>query len=63
MTEQKFYDYLYDSTEDSGRVTSNIEKLQSEGWLVMRFQVYERNHFTRIAVLFEKNNYSNPEIK
>ena len=63
MMEQKFYDYLYDSVEDGERVSSNIEKLLSEGWLIKHFHVYERNHYARIAVLFEKNNNSNPETK
>lgn len=63
MTEQKFYDYLYNSTEDSERVASNIEILRSEGWLVKHFQVYNRNHFTRMSVLFEKNNCPKPEIQ
>lgn len=63
MTEQKFYDYIYDGTEDRERVASNIEKLLNEGWFIKQFQVYERNHFTRMFVLFEKNNYSKPEIK
>ena len=58
MTEQKFCDYLYDSTEDGERVASNIEKLLSEGWLIKHFQVYERNHCIRNVVLFEKNNNS-----
>ena len=63
MTEQKFYDYIYDSMEDSERAASNIQKLLSEGWLIKHFQVYDRNHFTRMSVLFEKNNCPSPEIK
>lgn len=63
MTEQKFYDYIYDSMEDSERAASNIQELLSEGWLIKHFQVYDRKHFTRMSVLFEKNNCPNPEIK
>lgn len=63
MTEQKFYDYKYDGTEDRERVASNIEKMLWDGWFIKSFQVYDRNHCTRNAVLFEKNNCSNPEIK
>lgn len=63
MTEQKFYDYIYDSIEDGERVASVIEKMLWDGWLVKHYQVYDRNHFTRMSVLFEKNNCPNPEIK
>lgn len=58
MTEQKLYDYEYHTTEDRKRVASHIEKLLSEGWLIKHFQVYECNHCTRNAVLFEKNSNS-----
>ena len=61
MTEQKFYDYIYDSVEDCERVERDIEKLSSEGWLIKHFHVYERNHFTRIAILFEKLTIQNQE--
>lgn len=63
MTEQKFYDYDYYNAEDRERVARNIEKLLSEGWLIKHFQIYGRNSYNRNAVLFEKNNCSNPEIK